>query len=1061
MPLRIVRSGSNAELWNRCRDELLSEIGTNPGPTGFRSHLWVAHRGQRDALFQAAAERGLPGWLAPPFAFLSELRERFHIRQRPVGHLTGRLLVSRVASREFRRAGLGSGRPDRGPAGSHAIDGLFSELLPEGITPDELGEALARLGGDDFAVRRNRWVEASYRSFLQELESLDRYDPRSIHAMVARSIEAGSLPDSIGGAGSLHIYGLTSLKGRKRLFRALAAQPDVEVTVYLTREPGESEWDGLLAHPSRQTILTGAPPPGRPVMFEAADAQREAEWVAARVRSALHSGEMAPHRVAIVLRSGGEDTGRIVRALDEVGVPSTSRARWRLSDIAALRALLLLFRGAAEDWDYRSLRNLVASPFFGGAVDLRVIDFISRQKRVRGLEEWRSAIGSLVKAASDEDRAAGLAAEGIYSDRLQGDVAGLEALAARLRPLSGACSEREWIEHTLAILEGRRFEFRRRLSEPSAERYDLVRADQRGVEALQELLSEWRELRPSDDSFGPEEWLGRLQRLLDSNEIALTSPDLRGVQVLEAHEAALGSYEQSFIVHANDGVFPRPFTNRGVFSEAETARLKELGLPLAAREDFLRRELALWSAVTSLDAVVFVSRAASSDGNPRSPSLWIPGNAVRWAPASAEEAESAGPPGTISRARMLEREADLLVRSLRAGAAAPFESIDAPALRQAILAAWSEDLRAGRMDGPPSGSEGDRPSMRPHPWGGLLRDPVVVAHLEERFGEGYVWSASQLEQYGRRPFDFLLDRVLRLQASEEAEDTTSPASRGSLAHSILDRFFRGLVHGVEREMDRPTELSGEALALYERVAAGVLDEAERSDDFWLGEPALWQVTREQIVESVRGFLERELPRLDKEGAWPVRLELGFGGEGEPEFVLHGRDLQDRPGAMRVRGRIDRVDAKPGNSGTELRILDYKWGSYPPARGYRDGSVLQLPIYMQAVSERADFEGRVSQGSYRPVTRDTANGALIRAKDVDPVLAFALSIAGRVRRGLFEPVQAASMSLGAWQVGPEVTRSTAKFRDRHRFEPASEPGESESGESEPEEPEAAGKGGSGG
>ena len=144
--------------------------------------------------------------------------------------------------------------------------------------------------------------------------------------------------------------------------------------------------------------------------------------------------------------------------------------------------------------------------------------------------------------------------------------------------------------------------------------------------------------------------------------------------------------------------------------------------------------------------------------------------------------------------------------------------------------------------------------------------------------------------------------------------------------------------------------------------------------------------------------------------------------------------------MRVRGRIDRVDARPGKGETELRVLDYKWGSYPPARGYRDGSVLQLPIYMRAVSELADVEGRVSQGSYRPVTRDTANGALIREKDVDSVLAFALSIAGRVRRGLFEPVQAASQSLGAWQIGPEVTRSTAKFRDGHRFEVTYEPGE---------------------
>jgi RecB family exonuclease len=1046
MPLRIVRSASNAQLWEHCRDGLLSEIGTNPGPTGFRSHLWVAHRGQRDALFETAAAQGLPGWLAPPISFLSELRERFQIRQRPVGHLTGRLLVSRVAAREFRRAGLGSGRPDRGPTGSHAIDGLFSELLPEGVTPDELSSILDRLGGDDFALRRNRWVEASYRAFLEELESLGRYDPRSIHAMVARRIESGALPNAVQGAGTLHIYGLTSLKGRGRLFRALAAQSEVEVIVYLALEPGESEWNGLIAAPSELSVLSHAPPPGAPILYEAPDARREAEWVAARVRSALLTGGLQPHNVAIVVRSGGEDTRRIVQALDEVGVPSTSRARWRLSDIAALRALLLLFRGAAEDWDYRSLRNLVASPFFDSSIDLRLIDFISRQKRVRGLEAWWAALRSLAEAAADDTRAASLAVEGIYADRMDGDIAGFEALAGRLQPLSGVRSEREWIDRTLEILDGGQFEFRRLVSEPSAERYDLVRADQRGVETLRELLSEWRDLQASADPFGPDEWLARLHRLLESNEIALTTPDLRGVQVLEAHEAALGSYQQSYIVHANDGVFPRPYVNRGVFSEAESVRLKELGLPLAVREDFLRRELALWSAVTSLDSVVFTSRAVSSDGSPRSPSLLIPDTAVRWTPAAAEEERTAdGVPGSpASRVRRLEREVERMVRSLRAGAESEFESIDAPALRQAILAAWSEDLRRGRMDGTASGSERDRPSMRPHAWGGLLRDPEVVSHLHEKFGDRYVWSASQLEQYGRRPFDFLLDRVLKLQASEEAEDTTSPASRGSLAHSILDRFFRALAGDGVKGLNRPAELAGDTLALYERIATEVLDEAEGSDDFWLGEPALWKVTREQIEESVRAFLQRELPRLEREEAWPARLELGFGGDGEGDFVLQGRDLQGRPRSIRVRGRIDRVDATSGESGTELRILDYKWGSYPPARGYRDGAVLQLPIYMRAVSELADVEGHVVQGSYRPVTRDTANGALIRAKDVESVLAFALSISGRAREGRFEPVQAASQPPGAWQVGPEVTRTSARFRDGHRFEVAPEPGEEDAG-----------------
>ena len=186
------------------------------------------------------------------------------------------------------------------------------------------------------------------------------------------------------------------------------------------------------------------------------------------------------------------------------------------------------------------------------------------------------------------------------------------------------------------------------------------------------------------------------------------------------------------------------------------------------------------------------------------------------------------------------------------------------------------------------------------------------------------------------------------------------------------------------------------------------------------------------MEIVRGFLERELPRLDKQGAWPARLELGFGDDPEPEFRIAGQDLLERDGSIRVRGRIDRVDSKPGKHGPELQVLDYKWKSFPARGGYADGSVLQTPIYMRAVSVLANLDGVVTQGSYRQVDGTTANGARLLAKDVDLPLAFALSIPPRILAGQFEAVQAKASKLRPWQPGRDVTRTDAAFTVGHRF-----------------------------
>ncbi|MEJ2483935.1 MAG: hypothetical protein P8049_12690 [Gemmatimonadota bacterium] len=309
-------------------------------------------------------------------------------------------------------------------------------------------------------------------------------------------------------------------------------------------------------------------------------------------------------------------------------MPSTSRARWILADIAALRALLLLFRGAVADWDYGSLRQLLASPFFRAGIDLRPIDFIAGERRIRGLESWSEALRSLAEAAADPRRSGRLERKGMQARLLTEDLAAFDSLVDQIAPVSATRTESEWVDLTLDILEGRRFELRSRLLDVPVGRYDLVRADQRGVESLVDLLREWREIGKVEEELEPTEWFDRLRRLLESNEIALTTPESRGVQVLEAHEAALGAYRHAFVVHANDGVFPQPWTNRTVFSEPEIQHLKDLGLPLSSRDDALRRERALWAAVTSLDSVTFSCRAMSPDGQLLTPCLLIPADTI-------------------------------------------------------------------------------------------------------------------------------------------------------------------------------------------------------------------------------------------------------------------------------------------------------------------------------------------------------------------------------------------------------------------------------------------------
>jgi len=1060
MPLRLVRSHSSAALWTTCSEAFLEAVRDRPGPREHREFLLLTHRVQRDALLERAAASGVPGWLDPPVGFFSDLRRMFGIEARPVGILTGRMLVARLAGQIALRTGVRTAGRDRGPAGTHMLDRVFSELLPEGVSPTELREALEPLAIDDFTRRRNAWVAETYDAFLQELDSRQLFDPRSIHAIVARRVEEGGLRDAIGGASTLHVFGVTSLRARRRLFRALSTQEEVEVRVYLPLEDEPSEWEGLATGGMETTGETAAPTVVS--VQPAPDAIREATWVARRVKRILAEGLAEAHEVAIVARSGHDDTHLVHTALERVGVPSTARLRTVLAEVPALKALLQLLRAEADGWTYDRLRQVLASPYFSPGVDLRPVDVLAATRRIEGLAEWRAGlqlVGDEIEAGAGRK----WRRKGISVRRLRTDLPSLLELFAGVEDLAASRPEEEWIDATLDILGGRRLELRDRLCVPVGDRWDIVRLDQRGVAHVERLLREWRELVGSAEPMPAGEWYERLRRLLEANELALSTPLKEGVQVLEAHEAALSPFPYTFVIHANDGVFPRSPGSLGVFSDEERFRLREAGLPMTDRVESMRRERSLWRSVTGGGHVTVTYRTTDANGIPRLPSLMVPDHdpstelprTLDLEAGSERAADVAAGLSPVSPVQLRRSEALRLKAERRAGRRAPFESAFPDSLRRAVLGAFADELRSGGLDEfvrrevdlggasrPPDGAPldpgrvfgVDRPiSLRPTAWNGRLRDPVVLDLLAQRFGEDYAWSASQLEKYGKRPFDFLLERVLGLEEVSEADEETSALALGNVAHRILERFYGSSLGAVPERLDAP---ASRGLA---EVTEAVIAEIEADRDQWLGLEPLWEVTRRDVGERVRAYLEWELPHLAAKDEHPIAVELQFGMEGHDPVELRGRDVDGAPARLLLRGKVDRVDRHGAQEGGVLRILDYKSGfsSLPLRKGYDDGALLQTALYMFAVD--ALGLGPVDRARYRGISQpnNPANKYELKFSQAAPTLRLALTIPGRVRAGLFEAVQAASAQIVDWQPGREITRNEASLPDGSRFDRLSE------------------------
>lgn len=1009
MPLHLHRSASNRVLWDAFSGRFLEELGDEPGP-GFPTHAWFAHRTHRDLLLESAEGRGIRGWVGVPFSFLADLPERLGVEGRPAGLLTRRRLLARLAAREGRRYGIataGDGR-DGGVVRGHVLDSLFGEMLPEGVEPDLLRSVMDSLGGDDFSGRRNAWVAGTYGAYLTALRDAGLYDPRAVPALLATAVRSGSLSDAVGGAGTLHLYGLHSLRTRTAMVRALADQVRVEVHTYLPPAHPDDEWERLAT--ATETLPAADVDPG---IKPAPDQEREMRWVAKRVKELLVGGDVEPHRVAVVARTGLEDTRRAHQALEEAGVAASARIRTPLSEVAALRFVLELVRGAADDWPYRTLRNVLSSPYLDVEVEVWLLDRIADERRVRGLDGWRAALGDFrERLLGGEDPTEGQQA---LAERVEESRRALERFAVEVASLSGRRPETDWIQVTRALLDPGILWFRHRLSRPVRERWDVVRLDQRGVLQLEALLDEWSKLELDDEPMDVGEWHALLARLLEGHTLTLSTPMQRGVQVLEAHDAALTPWEHVFLVHANDGEFPRLRGSGGVFTEEERQHL-HARLPLSHRELDLRRERTLWQAVTGAARVTVSYRTTDPSGQPLLPSLLVPEH-----DPGQELSRIWTLPGTP-----LGREEWLLARAgaLRepGGRDAAADGLEPPleaALVNAV-AEWERALQERTRRGA---------DLRPSPWSGHLRDPVVRDGLARRFGPDRIWSASQLERYATCPFLYLVERVLGLAGVEEAEEETSALTFGGVAHEVLERFYRTM------ERPLPSDFDGRAAARLDAVLEEVRKRREAGDE-WLGIPVLWRQTLRRIREAVEGYLRWELPLLDRNGHAPVETEYAFGfGEEDPVHLV-GLDRGGAGVELRLRGRIDRVDVVGEGEGARYHVIDYKSGMLPSAKGYLDGSTLQAALYLSAWTAATGLRGQTS--GYRSIKSPTGKGSQRAVRWEDDkhraALAIASSIPGRLRAGHFEPVLAEARSgWASWDPGREVTRGRSQLEEGSRFD----------------------------
>lgn len=227
--------------------------------------------------------------------------------------------------------------------------------------------------------------------------------------------------------------------------------------------------------------------------------------------------------------------------------------------------------------------------------------------------------------------------------------------------------------------------------------------------------------------------------------------------------------------------------------------------------------------------------------------------------------------------------------------------------------------------------------------GFIFNDDKCFSDLEN-YNE-LAYSISQLETYAQCPFKYFLERILKVEISEEPDEDMEAAEIGSLLHSIVYDFYTELKKkNIKLKGCTDTVFEIAEKILFEIAGKHVQEVFNNSPFAFYEEEKIFGIDGNRKHSILFKFLDNE--RNDDGSMIPKYFETNFG----VVDVEQDKSLSQKEPLMLddilLRGKIDRLDVDNNNS--KFEVIDYKTGSKKITKDeLAEGLSLQLPIYVWA------------------------------------------------------------------------------------------------------------------
>lgn len=294
-------------------------------------------------------------------------------------------------------------------------------------------------------------------------------------------------------------------------------------------------------------------------------------------------------------------------------------------------------------------------------------------------------------------------------------------------------------------------------------------------------------------------------------------------------------------------------------------------------------------------------------------------------------------------------------------------------------------------------AQAQRSSDRLSQFEGILASEWGRQRILSRYRR-HAYSASEFDLYIRCPIRYFFLYLLRLEPLPVmAPDLQSP-DIGMLLHRIVYRFYAAANGEASGTTDRSLlqaktdtdQWMQDARQRIRAIAAEELAAYHFSGTFW-------ETFTHSLLAGLSGdsqqqgllakFVDVEAQDTDKVVPWYLEAHFGMKSASkvspdsdripepcgytlsESPYTLNVQDAEWRKRAIRLRGKIDRIDLEfppsdhQAERPTRVVLYDYKTGRLPPMTKVKDGRFLQLPLYILAAQALLGEAYDVIAGGY--------------------------------------------------------------------------------------------------